>query len=99
MTGIIVEKLPFLTPEQFDWAVKEMDLKPSIYDRLYQAMVDGKPIPELAVETGKTTALFYTQMGQVVAELNRRLKEHNKTVLTVFVDKDVAKEVRALETL
>ena|SRR5690554_5256649 len=95
-----VDKIPLLTPKQFDWLVKELDnLRTSDYQRLYQIMVEGRPVIEVAAEFERTPQTLYTQLSRVVKELGRRLKDEKKQLVMVFVDKDVAKEVRALETL
>lgn len=99
MTNIINKVLPALTEKQLKWAVEELNLRPSAYERLFSILVKREPVSAVAQREGQTPQATYKLIQQVTAEIERRLIETNKTVVVAFVETKTVDKIRALETL
>lgn len=99
MTSIINKVLPALTSEQLSWAVEDLNLRPTAYDRLFSILVDRETVGDVAKREGQTPQATYKLIQQVTAEIERKLLATGKTVVVAFVEPEQVKKIRALETL
>jgi len=96
---ISIDKIPSLTPKQFEWVVENLNIRREEHQRLFRILVEQEPVAVLAEEAGITTQAVYLQMRRALEEMERRLKSENKLIVLAFVEPQAVKQIRELEGL
>lgn len=77
-----------LTKWQFEYALKDMDIRKRNISRLEDYFVNGKDVPQIAKENQVTPAAIRQAVSRVEEQLIERLTQDNKVACLVFLDED-----------
>ena len=99
MSKSVSKSLPLLTEDQLLWVVEKLNLKPAAVRRLKAILVDGAPVAQATEREGLTPQAAYKLIHQVSNEMDRRLSETNKRMVTVIIGESDIASVRSFERL
>lgn len=99
MTDSVFVRFPQFTPQQFNWVAEELNLRPQERERLYQAVVEGRPVTDVATEAECTVQAVYSLVRKMVRVTEDKLKSTNKTAVLLYVNNSAVKDIRKQESL